>query len=44
MQTIEINGNAVQVSLETAKRIEHIASEKKITLSEAIVLCLQKVI
>lgn len=44
MKTIVINGNAVEVSIETAKRIEHIASEKKIPLSEAIILCLQKVI
>lgn len=44
MKTIIINGNTVKVSVETAKRIEHIASEKKIPLSEAIILCLEKVI
>lgn len=44
MKTIRINGLDVQVSAETFRRIEKIAEEKKITISDAIFLCFKKVI
>ena len=44
MKTIIINGKAIEVSVETAKRIEHVAEERKIPFTEAINFCLEKVI
>lgn len=44
MKTILINGTKVQISAETFKRIEKIATEKNIPFSQAISFCLEKVI
>lgn len=44
MKTILINGTEVRISVETFKRIEKIATEKKIPVNEAISFCLEKVI
>lgn len=41
---ININGTSVEVSAETYKRIEKIASAKKMTFTEAVSFCLEKVI
>lgn len=44
MRTIHINGKKVNISAETFRRIGKIAEERKITFSDAVVFCLQKVI
>lgn len=44
MKIIVINGTEVSVSAETLKRIERLAAEKKSSLGEAVVFCLEKVI
>lgn len=44
MTKIIINGRTVDVGVETLRRIEKIAEEKKITLTEAVSFCLEKVI
>lgn len=44
MYEIVINGISVKISIETKRRLEKIAAEKKITVEEAVSFCLQKVI
>ena len=44
MKTIRINGNDVQVSAETFKRIEVVARRKKMTFAKAVEFCLERVI
>lgn len=43
MRTIMINGTKVKVTPATYRKIEAIASRKKLTFSEAISYCLKKV-
>ena len=43
MRNIIINGTTVKVSQSTFMRIEKIANERRITLSEAVLYCLEKV-
>lgn len=44
MTQITINGKGVTVGVETLRRIEKVAEEKKIPVEEAVSLCLEKVI
>jgi hypothetical protein len=44
MRTIRINGKKVRIPVETMKRIERVAAQKKISTGEAVEFCLQKVI
>lgn len=44
MKTIMINGRAVDITRETYQRIAKVATAKNLTLPEAVVFCLQKVI
>lgn len=44
MKTILINGEGVQVSIETYQRIVKIAKSEKLTFSDAVIFLLQKVI
>lgn len=44
MRIVVINGCAVEITSETFKRIERIATARKISISEAIIFCLEKVI
>ena len=42
--TIRINGRSVRIPVETMKRIARLAAEKKITVADAVIFCLEKVI
>ena len=44
MKTIIINGHKVRIELATFRRIEKVAEKKKITFSDAVFLCLEKVL
>lgn len=44
MHRIVINGEVVDVTAETMKRIERLATEKKLEVAQAIEFCLEKVI
>ena len=44
MRTIYINGKKVEITAETYRRVQKIAEERKITFSDAVSFCIQKVI
>ena len=44
MKTIRINGESVRVTVETFRRIARFAKSKKVSISKAVELCLQRVI